>query len=818
MALEVTSGQATMESEGLSTTIEAVATLANLQRAWDHVRERGSSPGIDRMTVQAFARGRMRRLKDLSGRLLEGAYRPSPGMRFSPPCDPERKLVIPTVEDRIVQRAVANVLGPFYARRFSDASCAYRPGRSVRQAHGRVVRLLADAFRAFLRTDIASFFDTIERERLVGGLAADGHEPRLVKLVRRLIDARAVEGVAFIESDEGIPQGSALSPLLSNVYLTPVDDTMTRFGFAYLRYADDILVLGHDAEECADAAALLGEELGRLGLRLSARKTRAGRVSAGFDFLGRRFDHQGAQLSRSAHRVLNERASRLLEQDASPTRLDDFMSHWEDWYGPVRRGDCSSMALLSALVRRAGDVEDDESLSGLAEQRLRIGERVAPSIHLELFDAWASASGEYDMIARAALAELRVLLEAADLPMLEAISRRLSMDPADVARMQRESDVWAQTLGRAGHLSLADAASPAGPNTVDTSSEPVDMEFLARFVELVAGDCEHHLAELEDSRGHLRFRHVPRPIDTTALHLHAGGTRRCGVYLRDESGKVRAAVIHVRARGKNVRALCNGADPTRREDVALRVRSHAQALIVGATRMRLSTLLEETGALGCRIWFLFATPISQRHAFRLLKAVVADATHPPDELVVEREPATDTTRKGRGPFVWLPFGRNPRSNRSSRFLDAVTGLSLIPSATVHRITRHGSLHEQRRRHDLEDVATELGDVVPAARDVIDRCSLLSLLVHKARRLGHLEAIERASLFEVFGHLRGADAGEALAIIMRGCDHGGRSTIDRRLSRLTSHPAGAVQLDQGPALRAFRFHLRSPPASPPGRAR
>ncbi len=359
-----------------------VASAGVLDDAWRRVERRGAGPGVDGLTVEGYARDARTRLAALSRSLLDGTWRPRPGRRVRLLDDPDRRIVVAAVEDRVVQRALAVVLNAHYEPTLSDAAYAYRPGRSVAMALGEVDRHLGQGRTWFVRTDVRKFFDRIDRDRLLATLAADGIDPPIVRLIGRLLSAGAIEGAVLDEPGEGIGQGSALSPLLSNVYLRPVDAALTAAGFAYLRYADDVLALAETPQEATDALGLLTSEVEALGLRLNDRKTTRGHLREGFVFLGARFDERGRRPSAAAHAALAVRAA------AAPGRVAALVEEWERWYGPLLAEEVEHPLVLWALLRRRPD-------AALARRRVALAgmATLAPGATLDGGGAPGAAGG-----------------------------------------------------------------------------------------------------------------------------------------------------------------------------------------------------------------------------------------------------------------------------------------------------------------------------------------------------------------------------------------------------------------------------------------
>ena len=226
--------------------MEQVLAPANLQRAWQQVRANHGAPGIDGMTVEAFpafARQHWPRLRD---QLSAGTYRPAPVRRvFIPkPDGTQRPLGVPTVLDRVIQQAIAQVLTPLYDGEFSDHSYGFRAGRNAHQAVRHVEQAWAQGRCHAVDCDLKAFFDTVNHDRLLARLRTKIGGGTLLRLIGRYLRAGVVLPDGTREATPlGVPQGGPLSPLLANIVLDPLDQELTRRGHTFARYADDFLVL-----------------------------------------------------------------------------------------------------------------------------------------------------------------------------------------------------------------------------------------------------------------------------------------------------------------------------------------------------------------------------------------------------------------------------------------------------------------------------------------------------------------------------------------------------------------------------------------------
>ena len=227
--------------EGTETLMEEVASMPNLVRAWKRVRANKGSCGVDGESVAAYGERAMERLLEMRKRLLGGTYRPSAvrGVEIPKPSGGVRQLGIPTVEDRIVQQALAQRLAPRYEAVFSESSYGFRPGRGAHDALRKGAGHVAEGFSVVVDLDLEKFFDHVNHDRLMARLARDIGDKRVLRLTRQFLTAGLMKDGVCPRREEGTPQGGPLSPLLANVVLDELDKELERRGHRFCRYADD---------------------------------------------------------------------------------------------------------------------------------------------------------------------------------------------------------------------------------------------------------------------------------------------------------------------------------------------------------------------------------------------------------------------------------------------------------------------------------------------------------------------------------------------------------------------------------------------------
>lgn len=274
--------------------IDKVYDPLNLSSAAHKVTGKKKAAGVDGQSCEAFEEHLLVETRNLSEEIRAQTYRPQAVRRVHIPKpgrpNEMRPLGIPTVRDRVVQRAILNVIEPILDHQFHERSYGFRHGVGAHDALRVVEQKLQEGYVYVVDADLKGYFDTIPKDRLLALVKQHISDSRMLGLLRLFLDQRIMEELREWTPTTGVPQGAILSPVLSNLYLNPLDHQMADEGFEMVRYADDFVVLCRTAAEAQAALAMISEWVAAAGLTLHPTKTKIvdSRVKS-FAFLGYSF-------------------------------------------------------------------------------------------------------------------------------------------------------------------------------------------------------------------------------------------------------------------------------------------------------------------------------------------------------------------------------------------------------------------------------------------------------------------------------------------------------------------------------------------------
>jgi len=320
---------------------EEVYAMHRLKRAYQKVKANKGKPGVDEISIEDFEENLNENLAEIQSQLKGRKYKPQPVLRVSipKPNGGERHLGIPTVRDRIVQYSITMALEPWFEPNFSESSYGFRPNRSQKGAIAEAKKHVANGKEWVVDLDLEKFFDTVNHDRVLHLIRKEVTDRRLLKLIALFLRSGVEVDGKLEKSVLGLPQGSPLSPLLSNIVLHPLDLELEKRGLDFVRYADDAnIFVGSQkaAERILESVTQFIE--GKLKLKVNQEKTQAIR-SKYVKFLGMTILVGGiAMISMSSMKRARARIKELIPRSGKMSfehqleRVNRWYIGWSGYY------------------------------------------------------------------------------------------------------------------------------------------------------------------------------------------------------------------------------------------------------------------------------------------------------------------------------------------------------------------------------------------------------------------------------------------------------------------------------------------------------
>ena len=326
--------------------IDEIVEAKNFWEAWMSVRRNHGAAGIDKMSTEALDVYMPIHMEEIKNSMREKRYKPSPVRRvyIPKPNGKQRPLGIPTVVDRVVQQATAQVLSKLYEPLFSDSSYGFRPNRDCHKAIAKALGYLNEGYEWVVDFDIEKYFDTVNHDKLISILREQVNDSATLHLIRSFLKAGVMEEGLVHATEESVPQGGCISPVLSNIYLDKLDKELESRGLRFVRYADDFDVFVK-SEMAADRvmASVTGWLERKLRLKVSATKTKVVRPTKstflGFTFWKSTKGWECKPTDKAKKKLEDKVKAVLLRKRASAqplskvfTKLNQIVRGWVQYY------------------------------------------------------------------------------------------------------------------------------------------------------------------------------------------------------------------------------------------------------------------------------------------------------------------------------------------------------------------------------------------------------------------------------------------------------------------------------------------------------
>ena len=761
--------------------------------AWKKVEGNHGSPGHDGMSVVRYAEDIRLHLAALRSSLMEGTYQPGQVRLVTiHEFNKDREIAILNVEDRVVHQAIYQILNPIIEPILADSVYGFRPKRSAKSCVQDILLHLKQYSWVF-ETDIMSFFDTIPIVGLMESIRPYVSDERLYQLIRRILESHWKYGVFGEDRVTGILQGSPLSPLLSNLYLLPLDNKMRHENIRYYRYADDLIALGTKRTEVQRAAYFVTEQLRELKLQIKIEKTRFKTIAEGFEFLGFTINEQGSAVSSKAvdhfHQMLNDFLlnARGWEPKAMLTQLESMIRGWGEYYGePAYRaihGFPVWLAFLNFYVNK-GYLD---SISRMMEQ--------IPAFPAEWWGSdWNFLTAEtfvnidYRLAAFMLIYPLAMTKEATQLLLrlfpidirdresmmqllYQSLSTNLHVDEGQIKQILEWSvenqlfwlgDEWNRLLNDDQYDGWTDVFAEfleksESVRATFIEDENWNDEEIKKLMELFRGRDDRYAVEHIDKDQQRGFFPKMAVLDQEVWRKHLKGEWTVGQYLVTKAGTVHYALLDVDIQ-KNKWVMVSGIDEERQKWLQ-RAFNEAIKIYHAARQLAVAGYLEESGRRGYHVWFFFEEAIPMGMAYEFFDRIFEMIGKSEEFITVERFPNSKQMRENQlGQLIKLPFGIHHLTGNYSKF---------VQENGKEDRNFHKQLHQLSKipRQQLWDIITSknhLNDRIVAKgsdanspllderiHKVVEGCQITKYMINKAQDTHFLSHEERLFLLRVF---------------------------------------------------------------------
>ena len=276
--------------------IEKILHRDNLNEAFKRVKSNKGTAGIDGITTEELLEHLKENKDKILGQIRARKYKPKAVKRVQIPKSngKKRNLGIPTTTDRVIQQAIAQILSPIYENKFSENSYGFRPNRNAHDALKRIKEIAEEGYTWVVDLDLEKYFDTVNQSKLIQILSEEIKDGDVISLIHKYLKSGIMIDEIKVKSGKGVPQGGPLSPLLANIYLNEADQELEKWGYKFVRYADDMLIFARNrkaAERYYKRVKKLLE--GKLKLKVNEEKTSIRKLSQ-TKYLGYGFYHNNA--------------------------------------------------------------------------------------------------------------------------------------------------------------------------------------------------------------------------------------------------------------------------------------------------------------------------------------------------------------------------------------------------------------------------------------------------------------------------------------------------------------------------------------------
>lgn len=801
-----------------------VIDLQKLHQAWERVRRNKPAAGVDNVTYDQFDANKNEVLKQLNMDLKNHTYHALPVRRVVMyKGEKAREIALYAMRDKVVQQSVAAELNKIYDSRFSDQTYAYRNNKSSLNAVNAIEEeIRTSKYSWILKVDIAHFFDEIEWRLLKGILKQSIKEEDVLFLIEENVKTAMLESSGeLVEKRRGIYQGSGISPILSNIYMMEFDQCMTANDCFYVRYSDDMLLLGDSREKMIKILSEINVKLHKIGLQVNESKTYCVSLEEGADMLGYHFSLKGKSIPQKAIQSLHDRLetmwfiSSALPIEKKMAKAIEIIGGWEQYFREKRKTTSifEYMALVYAVQsnknyidelierrRTVNNIYKDIALY-LAAMWKNDGQKQMELLEYEqYYQIWNQESSLIDKGLEELLAnyEKMVVSEKYDtaIEIMQSYTDRGEYEKAS-CWMQRSEQLQndAQMVPSESLIQISN-----DEKKVIVYNQTTAQKILQVFV----GREDMFSKETLGYGGKRQMELQPIPLSEQRILEHLKGDITIGTYIQRPNSTVKYMVIDLDISKKIMLQV-------QRESIVFQtyleqVLHYAVEIKKILKNLGICSYIEYSGCRGYHVWIFFTEWIPVRYV-NMLADIIENKikTKGEEEICIEFFPNKTRVKADKfGQVMKLPYGHHIRTGEQSHFLDdsgnAILELNYfidsLSKNSLYAVKKVLAKNTEMKGDILEKtVDTNLeafGQIEEEVVEILNKCNLMRYLCQKSVKTGYLSHAERLSVLYVFGHL--GDIGhEFVHFIMSHTLNYQYHTTERFIQRIPEKPVSCIKL-------------------------
>ncbi len=817
----------------MSSYFERLCSQKVLFSAWEKIKSKNAPPGIDRVSCRDFEANLENNIARIRNELRAGTYKPLPVITFRRKRKTKgtRTIGIPAIRDRIVQQAILTILTPRFEQIFLPCCYAYRPGKSALHAVRHASKLIQSGNLWVLQMDVKDYFDSLDHSLLLHFLNLVLADVKLVRLISRLLKAKIFYQMGIFDHVTGTHQGSGISPLLSNVYLHPLDYTLWQsYGDTYLRYSDDITVFAGDEETLRKASEVVKSCLQKLKLSVHPGKTSINHISEGIIYLGYHLDPKGIGPSQKSVKALEERLTlygSVKKGDIVSDKIREAKNVIRGWLSYYQNYDFSTPPNIISLIALF-EILQESGKTRLARQLLKqikeFGDVRHPELLIKIGDVFVSAGMNMQAV--------RQYARAMELDPENNVARKRLIDIQQAPASVHDKIKYVQLIlqsnpaWRGGYEQLRDCyleiglfgfAEKAHNKMLALDDDPatfaldpnIGQLLMAEdrhscfdykqvncevFLSLFAGRQQAHGKQWVDEKGKWGFIRVDRPIKKRDVHKHLKGEHTLAAYPVTAADTVQYIVFDIDVAKKAI--LTSGENAL----VEFREEAHKDILRIKRVCEELggNLYIEDSGYKGRHGWLFFNRFVSTTEAIALGQQILNLAGGPSKQMVWELYPRGKSQRPSS--LIKLPLGINQKSKRWCFFLkdsgelfeDQAHYLNTIERSSwdtmITKLRNSARISKGRNSEQYLMKST----ISPALAKMVSQCKVINHLIKKARETHYLTHFERVCLLYTLT-FAGNDGIKLLHEVIGYCINYDRNYTQRQIDRRKESPISCAKI-------------------------